>query len=163
MAWVLTGGAIPVARATPQRQLPSETKRVHPSELPPTEVKRNLMKLWRQMRAFEGGGTLVGRLLDNGVRAGQRSRSARDAGDRRHARLLEWLAEDWALLAQRLLRAVRVERENKELAKRLRVKETSMSRRRALVAALHARRGRLRAAIAGSNKTLLLPPSEGAK
>ena len=163
MAWVLTGGAISVARATPHGQLPSATKPVHPSELPPTKVKRELLKLWREMGAFEGGRALVGRLLDNGVRAGQRAHSARDAGDRRHARLLDMLAGDWALLARRLLRAVRVERHNKKFAQRVRVKETSMSRRRALVAALHARRGRLRAALAESKKTLLLPPSEGAK
>jgi len=135
---------------------------VHPGDLPPTKVKKQLLKLARRVARTDGGRALVGQQFDNGVKAARRARSARDAGDGRHAQMLDQLAKDWAALVEGLLRAVELERVNEKSAKRVRQHETTLSRRRALLAALHARRGRLRATLKGK-KTLVVPPKEGAK
>jgi hypothetical protein len=132
----------------------------HPSELPPTAAKRNLLKLWRLMGQTQGGVELLARLLDQGVRAADRARSARGAGDRRHAAQLQKLAGDWARLASGLLRTVAVERANEAMATRVADHETKLVRSRAVLAALHARRGRLRAAIGHTNDARL--PAKGA-
>jgi hypothetical protein len=132
----------------------------HPSSLPPTPLKKRLMKLWRRMTTLTDGAAVVGPQVAKAIGAAERARRAKEAGDRLHSRQLAKLSGDWAGLADALIDAVQTERANRKLAKKLKSDEEKLERGASLLALLQARRGRLQAALRGPAKRLVPKPKE---
>jgi hypothetical protein len=118
------------------------------SDLPPGPLKRLILDV--QKRAEELGlkPEVVREPVGEALRAAERSRGARDAGDRVHGALLDKLAEQWAKAGQALVTAAKAERAASEAAARASELETKVTRAEALLAEQQARLGILQAEIA---------------
>lgn len=118
---------------------------VDASELPPSAAKRLILELKKKVRDEKLSPELVKRPVNKAIRAAERARGARDAGDGKNGALLDKLAEQWASAGQAVLRAVRAERAAKKTADELRALKTKVKRAEALLHEQQSRLGRLRA------------------
>jgi hypothetical protein len=96
----------------------------------------------QEVEARKADAAIAAEPIASAKKALDRSKSARDAGDRTGATLLARLAREWASLARSLLRAVDAERKADALEERLADTETKAVRARALLEETLARRGR---------------------
>ena len=113
------------------------------SDLPPGPIKRAILDLQGQLRGLGGRAELIQAPVDSALRALERARGARAAGDRPHAALLDKVAEQWVSAATAVLRAVSLERQAETEAKRQRDLVTKVERAQALLTEQQARLGRL--------------------
>ncbi|MEM9692739.1 MAG: hypothetical protein AAGA56_09355, partial [Myxococcota bacterium] len=84
--------------------------------------------------------------------AARRARAAADAGDSRHAGLLERLKQRWARVALRLAKAVVAETGAKKKAEALAALEGKVARAQTLLSEKQARLGRLRQQVVRAEK-----------
>ncbi len=117
------------------------------SELEPGPVKRLLLDLQKRLREGKHAPALIQAPVQEALRASDRARSARAAGDGRHAPMLDKLAEQWASAAEAVLRAVETEKKAAAEAQRLAELTTKVERAEALLAEHQARLGRLQAEV----------------
>ncbi len=115
------------------------------SQLPPSAAKRAILDVQKQARDSGIEPDLIDRPLGEAVRAAERARGARDAGDGAHGGLLDKLAQQWATAGRAVLRAIRSERVAKKSAEVLAELTTKVKRAEALLHEQQARLGRLRA------------------
>lgn len=117
------------------------------SELEPGPVKRLLLDLQARIREGKHQPELIEAPLTEALRASDRARSARAAGDRPHASMLDKLAEQWATAATAVVRAVETEQKAAAEAQRFAELATKVERAEALLAEHQARLGRLQAEV----------------
>lgn len=115
------------------------------SELPPSAAKRAILDVQKRARDEKLPPAVLQRPLGEAIRAAERARGARDAGDAVHGTLLDKLAEQWASAGKTVLRAVQAERAAKKQTARLSELATKVKRAEALLHEQQARLGRLRA------------------
>jgi hypothetical protein len=113
------------------------------SDLQPSPVKRLLLDVQKQMRDGKHPRELIAQPIDDAVRAANRARGARAAGDKVHGAVLDKLATQWANTAKAVLRAVAAEQAATLVATRLREFSTKVKRAEALLTEQQARLGRL--------------------
>lgn len=126
-------------KKAPQKPVPTA------SELPPSAAKRAILDVQKTARDAKLPPMLVERPIGEAIRAAERARGARDAGDTVHGTLLDKLAEQWANAGKTVLRAVQAERAAKKATSRLSELATKVKRAEALLHEQQARLGRLRA------------------
>lgn len=114
------------------------------SELPPGPVKRLILDLQKAFREARLPKTIVEKPLREAIRAAERARGARAAGDGRHGGMLEQLAKQWVQTGQGVLRAVEVEAQAAEATAEVQQLSTKLERAEALLVEQQARLGRLR-------------------
>lgn len=113
------------------------------SELPPGPVKRMILDVQKQVRDDKHAPELVDEPVEEALRAAERARGARAAGDARHGAMLAKLAQQWAEVAQAVLRAATVEAAARAEAARLREATMKVERAETLLSEQQARLGRL--------------------
>ena len=118
------------------------------SDLPPGPIKRALLDVRDEAAKAEVDPKLVERPIDQALRAMERARNARAAGDVPHAAMLENLAAEWSKVAELLVRAAKNENEAKKAAGAAGDKGSKLDRARTLLSEQQARRGRLQAELA---------------
>ena len=162
---VLVPATAAAQSAAPQGATPPAAK-VDASELPPSAAKRLILELQKSVRKEKLSPEVVARPVGEAIRAADRARGARDAGDARNSTLLNKLAEQWASAGKAVLRAVRAERAAKAEAKRLTELATKVKRAEALLHEQQSRFGRLRAELKrlqDKNGTATGPDNSGTK
>ncbi len=115
------------------------------SGLPPGPAKRQILEVQKKAREEKLSPAVLAKPVGEAIRAAERARGARDAGDATHGALLDKLAEQWAGAALAVLGAVQAERRAKTEASRLAELTTKVKRAEALLHERQARLGRLRA------------------
>lgn len=119
------------------------------SDLPPSPLKRQILDIERQVKEQRHRPELVKAPLAEAIRAAERARSARVAGDARHGGMLEKLGEQWVSVARELLRAAELEKKAAVEARRARDLVIKVDRGEALLVEQHARIGRLGTEVKG--------------
>jgi hypothetical protein len=128
--------------------------KLNASELEPGPVKRLILDVQKQVRDGKHEATLVEHPIDEAIRAADRARSARAAGDRPHSGMLDKLAEQWAKVGSVVLRAVDTEKSARVDAQRLAELTIKVERAQALLTEQQARLGRLDAELEKAEQTL---------
>lgn len=141
---LLTSASLAAGSAAGQTPASNKTG-VDASELPASAAKRLILEVQKNVREDKLPKEIVARPLSEAIRAADRARGARDAGDTQHGTLLDKLAEQWASAGEAVLRAVRAERAAQKEAKDLTELSTKLKRAEALLHEQQARLGRLRA------------------
>ena len=119
------------------------------SDLPPSTLKRQILDVERRVKEQKHRPELVKAPLAEAIRAAERARSARVAGDARHGGMLEKLGEQWVNVATELLRAAELEKKAAVEARRARDLVIKVDRAEALLVEQHARIGRLGTEVKG--------------
>jgi hypothetical protein len=145
LALVLALSVSVVTTAASAGQAPLPNAKVDASELPPSAAKRLILELQKKVREQKLALKLIQRPVGEAIRAAERARGARDAGDTKNGSLFDKLAEQWASAGQAVLRAVGAERAANKEATRLAELSTKLKRAEALLHEQQSRLGRLRA------------------
>jgi len=118
-----------------------------PSELPPGSIKRMILDFQKELRDSGRPESTVEKPLSEALRAAERARGARAAGDGLHGGMLERLARQWIDAGKAVLEAVAIEERAAEAAAEAQQLTTKLERAEALLVEQQARLGRLKAEI----------------
>jgi len=129
------------------------------SELPPGLTKRDLMELKGRMVALGEGARPAEPSFAEAVRALERARNARDAGDAPHARLLDRVGAAWCRVASSLVETVELERAAEEAQRVAKERRAEVARARTLLEGNQERLGRLQAQWEKARATMTTEPA----
>jgi hypothetical protein len=132
------------------------------SELAPGPVKRLILDLQKSARDARQPEAIVDKPVREAIRAAERARGARAAGDSRHGGMLERLAKQWVATGEAVVRAVKVEALAAEATQEVQELTTKLERAEALLVEQQARLGRLRSELEAAEADLAKKKAEAA-